>query len=44
MTCSERIEAIFKDEMVDQVPSCRSERDLRNDGMGIMDACLVSDS
>jgi hypothetical protein len=50
MTCSERIEAIFKGEMVDQVPfvlkgwrvpSCRAERDLRNDGMGIMDACSV---
>jgi len=50
MTCAERIETIFMGEMTDQVPfvlkgwrvpSCRAERELRNDGMGIMDSCSV---
>ncbi|MBI2951374.1 hypothetical protein HYY27_04725 [bacterium] len=46
MTCAERIEAIFRGEMVDRVPfalkgwrvpPCRAERALRNGGMGIVD-------
>lgn len=50
MTCAERLEAVFRGEMVDRVPfalkgwrtaSCRAERDLRNDGMGILDSCGV---
>jgi len=50
MTCAERMEAIFRGERVDQVPfvlkgwrvpSCQTERELRNDGMGIMDSCSV---
>ena len=47
MNCAERIEAVFRGEMIDRVPfalkgwrtmQCRAERELRNDGMGIVDA------
>ena len=47
MNCEDRIEAIFRGELVDQVPfvlkgwripPCRMERELRNDGMGIVDS------
>jgi hypothetical protein len=47
MTCAERLECIFKGDLVDQVPfvlkgwrvpQCEAERELRNDGMGILDS------
>jgi len=50
MTCAETLEAVFRGDMVDYVPfalkgwrtqQCRAERELRNDGMGIVDACGV---
>lgn len=50
MTCAERIEAIFRGDMVDyvpfvlkgwRVPCCREERLLRNDGMGVIDSHAV---
>ena len=50
MNCEQRIEAVFRGEMIDcvpfalkgwRVPFCRMERQLRNDGMVIFDACPV---
>ena len=50
MTCAETIEAVFRGDRVDHVPfalkgwrsqQCRAERELRNDGMGIVDSCGV---
>jgi hypothetical protein len=47
MTCAERIEAIFKGDLVDQVPfvlkgwripQCEAERQLRCDGLGVFDS------
>ena len=50
MNCEQRIEAIFRGEMVDRVPFalkgwrvpfCSAERRLRNEGMGTIEACPV---
>ena len=50
MTRSQRIERIFRGELPDyvpfalkgwRIPFCRAERQLRNDGMGIVDSCGV---
>ncbi len=50
MNCEQRIEAIFRGEMVDRVPFvlkgfrvpfCRAERQLRNGGMGVIESCPV---
>lgn len=50
MTCDEILEAVFRGDLTDHVPfalkgwrtqQCRAERDLRNDGMGIVDSCGV---
>ena len=50
MTCEERLERIFRGEMVDVIPfamkgwrvqQCAAERALRNDGMGVMDNASV---
>ena len=50
MTCAETIEAVFRGEMVARVPfalkgwripSCRAERELRNDGLGVVDSAEV---
>ena len=47
MTCAERLEAIFRGDLVDHVPfvlkgwripQCEAERKLRNDGMGVFDS------
>ena len=50
MNCEQRIEAVFRGEMVDRVPFvlkgfrvpfCRMERVLRNEGMGVIESCAV---
>ena len=50
MNCAQKIEAIFRGDMVDYVPftlkgwrlpPCRMERVLRNNGMGVIDNCSV---
>ncbi len=50
MTCAERLEAVFRGDMIDRVPFalkgwrtsfCKAERELRNNGMGILDTCSV---
>ena len=50
MNCAEKIEAVFRGEMVDRVPfalkgwripPCRAERELRNDGLGVVDQAPV---
>lgn len=50
MNCAQRIEKVFRGELLDRVPfalkgwrisQCRAERELRNDGLGIIDARSV---
>ena len=45
MNCAQRIEKVFRGELLDRVPfalkgwripQCRAERELRNDGLGIV--------